>query len=153
MSRAVEDTSRSSVAELQRGIVAFVRAYGLHKPDETPCGVAVSVSEAHALTALAEVGDTGLSQTELGRRLRLAKSTVSRLVDQMAGRGWVTRRPGHADGRLRTVVLTAHGRRMAGQVAQARQARMARLLDRIPAAERAAVLAALDTLVEAARES
>jgi DNA-binding MarR family transcriptional regulator len=150
---AVDARSRSSVAELQRGIVAFVRAYGLHKPDETPCGVAVSVSEAHALTTLAEAGDTGLSQTELGRRLRLAKSTVSRLVDRMDERGWVTRQPGHADGRLRTVALTARGRRMAGQVSDARLARLTRLLDRIPAGERAAVLAALDTLVEAARES
>lgn len=137
---------------LQARFVAFVRAFGLHKPDETPCGLEVPVSEAHALTALAEAGASGLSQTELGRQLQLTKSTVSRLVDQLADRGWADRRAGHVDGRLRTVALTPKGADVARQVAEARAARLGRLLDRIPEADRAAVLTALDTLVEAARE-
>jgi DNA-binding MarR family transcriptional regulator len=50
------------------------------------------------------------------------------------------------------VVLTAAGREVAAEVAGRRAARMGQLLERIPEGERAAVLAALDTLVEAARE-
>jgi DNA-binding MarR family transcriptional regulator len=140
-------------AELQQRLVAFVRAFGLHKGDETPCGVAIPVSEAHALTALAEAGAGGLTQTELARQLSLTKSTVSRLVDQLADRGWAERRAGPADGRLRTIVLTPAGDEMAAQVAAARADRLAHLLGRIPPGERAGVVAALQTLVEAADEA
>jgi DNA-binding MarR family transcriptional regulator len=108
------------------------------------------VSEAHALAVLSDRG--GLPQSELGRHLRLEKSTVSRLVDQLAGRGWVRRVTGDGDGRRRRVELTGEGRTAAQDIARRRAARMARLLDRIPEAERPAVLAVLETLVDAASE-
>jgi DNA-binding MarR family transcriptional regulator len=135
---------------LQQRLVAFVRAFGLHRGDETPCGAPVPVSEAHALAVLSDRG--GLPQSELGRHLRLEKSTVSRLVDQLAGRGWVRRVTGDGDGRRRRVELTGEGRTAAQDIARRRAARMARLLDRIPEAERPAVLAVLETLVDAASE-
>lgn len=134
--------------ELQARVVAFVRAFGLHKPDETPCGAPVPVSEAHALAVLTEHG--ALAQTDLARHLGLTKSTVSRLVDQLEKRGWVRRRPGE-DARRRLVELTDQGTTVAADIAGRRSARLARLLDRIPEPERPAVLAALDALVEAAR--
>lgn len=142
--------SSTEVDALQRRLVAFVRAFGLHKGDETPCGVPIPVSEAHALTALADAGAGGRSQTDLGRELGLTKSTVSRLVDQLVGRGWAARQAGQSDGRVRAVVLTAEGTQVAARVGAARADRLATLLERIPAAERPAVLAALETLVEAA---
>jgi DNA-binding MarR family transcriptional regulator len=135
--------------ELQGRIVEFVRAFGLHRPDETPCGAPVPVSEAHALAVLADRGP--LAQQELGAFLGLTKSTVSRLTDQLEQRGWAVRRPSDGDGRRRLVELTSGGEKVAGDIARRRSERMARLLDRIPAADRAAVLAALDALVEAAR--
>jgi DNA-binding MarR family transcriptional regulator len=136
--------------DLQRRLVAFVRAFGLHKPDETPCGTPVPVSEAHALAVLA--GEGGMSQTELGRWLRLGKSTVSRLVDQLEGRGWVRRDAGDGDARRRTVTLTSEGRKVADDIGARRAERMAQLLDRIPERERPSVLAALDVLTRAAQD-
>lgn len=136
--------------ELQQQLVAFVRAFGLHQPDETPCGAPVPVSEAHALAVMAAHG--GLAQTDLGRQLRLGKSTVSRLVDQLVDRGWAQRVTGATDARRRTVVLTPAGEEAAAAIGRRRAARMARLLDRIPDSQRPAVLAALETLVEAADE-
>jgi DNA-binding MarR family transcriptional regulator len=136
---------------LQQRIVAFIRAFGLHRPDETPCGSPVPVSEAHALTVLVETGP--LSQSDLARHLRLTKSTVSRLVDQLVRRGWVQRRPGDTDGRQRLVELTTQGRTTADAIATRRAERMRDLLKHIPDADRSAVLAALDLLVEASRES
>jgi DNA-binding MarR family transcriptional regulator len=50
------------------------------------------------------------------------------------------------------VALTPAGAAAAATMAAARRARIARLLDRIPEGERPAVLAALATLTEAARE-
>lgn len=138
-------------ADLQRRFVAFVRAFGLHRPEETPCGAPVPISEAHALTVLAEDGP--LTQSDLARHLLLTKSTVSRLVDQLARRGWAERRPDEADARQRRVRLTPTGDALAAEIAARRQDRMARLLDRIPDAERATVLGSLEALVEAARDT
>jgi DNA-binding MarR family transcriptional regulator len=135
--------------ELQSRIVEFVRAFGLHRPDETPCGAPVPVSEAHALAVLADRG--ALVQGELAAYLGLTKSTVSRLIDQLERRGWALRRAGDVDARRRLVELTPEGDKVAGEIAARRAQRMARLLEHIPEAERAAVLAALDALVEAAR--
>jgi DNA-binding MarR family transcriptional regulator len=137
--------------QLQQRLVGFVRAFGLHRPDETPCGAPVPVSEAHAVSVLAEHGP--LSQTDLARHLALGKSTVSRLVDQVVERGWARRRPSPIDARCRVVGLTPAGLEAAATLGRARAERIGRLLARVPAGDRAAVLAALDTLIEAARES
>jgi DNA-binding MarR family transcriptional regulator len=139
-----------SPEDLQARLVAFVRAFGLHQPDETPCGAPVPVSEAHALWVLADQGP--LTQTDLVHHLSLGKSTVSRLVDQLAARGWVERRTSEQDARCRLVDLTPEGARAASGLARSRATRFARLLDRIPEPDRPAVLAALDTLADAARE-
>lgn len=141
--------SEAGAGELQEAVLAFVRAFGLHRPDETPCGAPVPPSEAHALTVLA-AGEP-LTQTALAARLALRKSTVSRLVDQLAARGWVERHASPDDARCRLVALTPAGREAAAGVARARRERIARLLDRIPPGQRAGVVEALATLTEAAR--
>lgn len=93
--------------ELQEAVARFVRAFGLHQPDQTPCGQPVPVSEAHALGELAR--DGALRQSELAHRLRLEKSTTSRLVTQLINRGWADRTPAPDDGRGVLVQLTPHG--------------------------------------------
>jgi DNA-binding MarR family transcriptional regulator len=137
--------------ELEQRIAAFVRAFGLHRPDETPCGAPIPVSEAHALAVLSQ--HDALTQKELSGHLLLTKSTVSRLVDQLERRGWVRRQPSETDGRQRLVALTDEGAKVAGEVARRRAERLGALLERLPEADRPAVLAALDALVEAARGS
>lgn len=143
-------THEASSAEMQQRFVAFVRTFGLHRPEETPCGASVPVSEAHALSVLAEQG--GLSQSELTRQLELTKSTVSRLVGQLERQGWAKRHPAASDGRRRLVELTPSGSQLAAEIADRRRHRLGQLLDRIPEDDRASVLEALETLVEAARE-
>jgi len=133
---------------LQGRITAFVRAFGLHQPDRTPCGQPVPVSEAHAVAELDR--DGRLTQTALAGRLRLEKSTVSRLVAQLIGRGWVRRVRRDGDARLVWLELTPEGRRAAGELAVARAARFADLLRSIPPERRPAVIDALTALVEAA---
>lgn len=135
---------------LQEALGSFVRAFGLHQPETTPCGQPISVSEAHALGELAQEGE--LRQIELTRRLRLQKSTVSRLVGQMSARGWVERAPAPDDGRGVLLRLTPSGRRAAQNLTEARRERFSRLLSSIPAHERAGVLHALDVMVEALDE-
>lgn len=133
----------ASPDELTARVMAFVRAFGLHQPEQTPCGEPISVSQAHALTELAA---EPLNQAELARRLRLDRSVVSRLADTLTERGWLERRAHPHDQRAVQLVLTDEGRRAADRLAGARRARMATLLDAVPAEERVAVLHALDVL-------
>jgi DNA-binding MarR family transcriptional regulator len=145
-----EDHASPDALALQARISAFVRAFGLHQPDQTPCGQPVPVSEAHALGELGRDGP--LTQLELARRLRLEKSTVSRLVSQLATRGWVQRGKRDGDARLVLLELTDSGRKAAADLAAARAARFAQLLEAIPADQRQPVIDALTLLVEAAHD-
>lgn len=128
----------------------FVRNFGLHQPDHTPCGQPLPVSEAHALAEIAR--DGRLRQVELVRRLRLEKSTVSRLVANLAARGWLHRSIPSDDGRGVLLELTDAGVTAAAVQADARRARLSGLLSRIPDERRAAVVQALQTLAEVTDE-
>jgi DNA-binding MarR family transcriptional regulator len=134
-----------SVDDLERRLVAFVRAFGLHQTERTPCGEPISVSQAHALTELAA---QPLSQAELARRLRLDRSVVSRLADALEERGWLRRERHPQDQRAVQLVLTDRGRAAADRLAGARRARLATLLGGVPAAERDNVLRALEVLTD-----
>ncbi|TMS00578.1 MarR family winged helix-turn-helix transcriptional regulator [Nonomuraea basaltis] len=137
--------------QLQEAVARFVRAFGLHQPGQTPCGRPIPVSEAHALAELAREGE--LRQAELVHRLRLEKSTTSRIVAQLTGRGWAERDRAPDDGRGVLVRLTPAGRAAAEQLAAARQTRFESALSRIPEVERESVLHALSLLTEAVDES
>lgn len=129
----------------------FVRSFGLLEPDRTPCGAAMSVAEAHALTILRE---SPLHQGKLGALLHLGKSSASRLTDGLEERGWVRREPDPVDGRARLLVLTENGERVAAGVVEQRGRRLQALLDHIEPDQHATVLTALRLLKEAAdRES
>ena len=136
---------------LQEQLIALIRAFGLHRPDQTPCGEPVAVAEAHALMEIAQAAP--LSQNDLAARLQLEKSTVSRLVGILESRGWIVRARSAQDGRARELRLTESGRQMAANLAEARRVKFARVFDAIPETERAAVLESLQILVEAMREN
>ncbi len=146
------DTGMSnSELGLQEQLIALIRAFGLHQPDQTPCGKPVAVAEAHALMELAQ--GAPLSQNDLVARLQLEKSTVSRLVGILETRGWIVRARSAQDARARELRLTESGRQIAADLAEARRTKFARVFDAIPEQERAAVLASLQILVEAIREN
>ena len=133
--------------ELRERLMEFVRAFGLHHIDRTPCGQPVSVSEAHALSDIA--GHQPLTAGELAKRLRLEKSTVSRIIAQLQRRGWVDRTPRAEDRRVALLTLTPNGQKAQAALAEARQEHFASLLNRIPPAERPAILRAFDVVVAA----
>ena len=141
----------NTAIELQERMIAFIRAYGFQQPEQTPCGQPISVSEAHAITELSR--ETGLTQQELSTRLRLEKSTTSRLVGLLEARGWLERQVNPHDARSICLVLTKAGLQSAQQVIQARREKFNQLLERIPKQERRAVLSALETLTEALHET
>jgi DNA-binding MarR family transcriptional regulator len=137
-------------AAAQEALQRFVRNFGLHQPGRTPCGRPLPVSEAYAVAELHRQGR--MRQVELGRRLRLEKSTVSRLVTNLADRGWVRRHAADGDARGVELELTEAGVTAAEQLTAARQAKFAALLGRVPDDQRAALVAALQLLAEATDE-
>jgi DNA-binding MarR family transcriptional regulator len=143
----MQATSVHHTPALQVQLSELIRALGLLDAERTPCGQPLSPSAAHALLELNR-GET-LSQGDVASRLRLEKSTVSRLVSQLEARGWVTRRRSQHDGRMVLLSLTEAGQQMAERVATSRAAFFAQLYDRIPSHRRAAVLETLALLVEA----
>lgn len=135
----------------QDQIITLVRAFGWHRPASTPCGQPVPIAEAHALLELSK--QDVLTQRELALRIKLQKSTVSRLVSNLEDRGWVDRRRNDVDGRARDVFLTAMGKEAAVDLATARQAKMDRILAKISDDRRQAVGESLQILIEAIHES
>ncbi|GAC1644823.1 MAG: hypothetical protein NVS4B8_15810 [Herpetosiphon sp.] len=147
MHAVLTETAREA---LQRQMMALVRGFGLHRPEVTPCGEALSIAEAHALMELFSTAP--VSQTTLCSRLQLVKSTVSRVISLLEARGWVERRRDERDGRAVQLWLTVSGRVAAQQLATARETKFARLMDRIPPEQRDGVVRALQILVEATHE-
>lgn len=141
----------SGTPSFQAAMVELTRAFGWHRPSQTPCGQPVPVSEAHALVELSKSGP--LTQKELGAALNLQKSSVSHLVLNLLNRGWVERSRNCSDGRVRDVSLTAEGKVAADRISRARRDKMSAILEQIPEKERPAVMRALKTLIGAIHES
>jgi DNA-binding MarR family transcriptional regulator len=135
---------------LQRAIQDFVRALGLLDATQTPCGVAMPTSYAHALQVLGEGGPW--TQQEIAGRLRLDKSTVSRMVSALVEKGLVERATNPANRREVRLSLSADGTRALGELQASARARHAALLARIPVSKRGRVVDALHTLAAASLE-
>jgi DNA-binding MarR family transcriptional regulator len=142
----MKSQDKPGTAALARSMVSFVRAFGLHRPEETPCGEAIPVAEAHALMDLAS---GPLSHGQLAIRLHLEKSTVTRLVRQLQKRGWVQRYGTERDSRVKFIRLTAKGRAAWRRLEGARHAKFERLMAAIPAKQRSNVIEMLELLREA----
>lgn len=140
-----------AIDQLEEQMTALIRAFGLHRTDVTPCGQPFSVSEAHALLELERNG--GLSQTELAARLRLDKSTVSRLVRRMEGKGWFLRGRTDSDNRVVVLRLSPQGQAIVRRLAAARQEKFTRILAHMSPPDQAAIVDALRALVRAIDES
>lgn len=119
---------------------------GVLDPYQVASGLGMSVSEAMALRYLAS---GPCSQQVLGSRLGLEKSTVSRLVDAMVGKGWVGSERDPSNRRYRIVELTETGSEAAVGVTEAMRQRHFRMLATFTAEERRALAVALPALVRA----
>jgi DNA-binding MarR family transcriptional regulator len=102
---------------------------------------------------LGELGRSGpLSLSELGSRVILEKSWVSRAVDAMVDRGLVTKEPNPADARSWLVTLTAEGERTVAALNRNLDEHAEKLLETLNERERAAVENSLLLVLKALRE-
>lgn len=127
----------------------FVRASGLLQPDAAVPGQPVSVSQAFALHEL----DTGtpLSQRELAERLRLEKSSVSRMAAEMERKGLLVRERDPDNRRLYRLRLTDRGRALHAGMGTAYHAHYERWVAALAPAERESLLTDLAALVRVMR--
>lgn len=107
-------------------------------------------TQCHLLGELARSGPMPLS--ELGARVMLEKSWVSRAVDTMVDRGLVTKEPNPGDARSLLVSLTREGRRTADELETTLTSHAEHLLGSLTPAEQASVEASLGLLIKALRE-
>jgi DNA-binding MarR family transcriptional regulator len=99
-----------------------------------------------------EKADGRLRMRELGRRVVLSKSNVSRLADRMEAGGLVAREDAADDGRGYDLVLTRAGRSMRRKMWPVYEARIAELFSKHVTQDEARVIAeALGRTVKAAR--
>lgn len=107
-------------------------------------------TQCHLLTELARTGPLPLS--ELGTRVSLEKSWVSRAVEAMVERGLVTKEPNPSDARSWLVTLTDEGVRTVTELNQTLDSHAEQLLGSLNTRERAAVENSLLLLMKALRE-
>ena len=112
-------------------------------------GHGMSASEQAAVVTLHAHADRPVSW--LGEVLGLTSSGVTRLVDRVVERGWVTRSPG-SDARQRRLRLTAAGTKRARALLREREAVLTDAMATLPRVERAELERLLDRLVGALTE-
>jgi DNA-binding MarR family transcriptional regulator len=152
-----EPASRDVVAAhpgdlLRTSIQRFVRAFGLLDGDQTPCGVPLAPTHAHALMALLDRERRAIAsaQQDLVRGLGIDKSNVTRLCAKMIEAGHLAQTDSPEDGRTWRLSLTPKGRRLAERVEDASRSRFDHILTAMPSdAARTAVIRSLDLLNEA----
>jgi DNA-binding MarR family transcriptional regulator len=109
-----------------------------------------SSTQCHLLVELGRSGPVPLS--ELGQRLSLEKSWVSRAVDGLVDRGWATKEPNPQDARSWLVTLTADGVARARELNATLDNHAAQVLEKLNERDRAMVEKSLTLLLKALRE-
>jgi DNA-binding MarR family transcriptional regulator len=141
-------TSRADAVRLLRGIRALVRRFALsERADVACCGM--TVAQAATLEALR---DGGLRIVDLGRRLGISPSTLSRNLDRLEERGLLARSADEQDARAFVISLTKAGRAAADEVAEGEVAFARAVLDQLaPATARRDTVESLERLLHAVR--
>lgn len=129
--------------ETTRTWLAVVRAYHLCSELMAQRLGALNVRTADHEILVNLRREPGLSQQALAARCFTAKSHVSNLLGEMESRGWVKREADPADGRVKRLVLTAAGMRMAERTAAVQAEVVALMTVGVPRAELEQVHAAM----------
>jgi DNA-binding MarR family transcriptional regulator len=130
-------------------LMDLVRVAGLLQPDQIVPGHQISMSQAFALHELDT--DRRLSQQELADRLRLEKSSVSRMVAEMERKGLLVRERDPDNQRQYRLRLTARGRALHARMASTFHAQYESWVAEMTRTERDALLKGLPALVRVIR--
>ena len=133
--------------QLREAIRALVRRFSLaERSDVSCCGM--TVAQAATLEALT---GGGLRLSQLGQRLGIAPSTLTRNLARLVDRGFVKRVADPKDGRAQCVELTDEGRRAAEGVCHQEEEFSRAVLDALPRGSVTQTLDAIKQLLDAIR--
>lgn len=135
---------------LMEAIRTLVRRFSLaERADVACCGM--TVAQAATLEALTD--SNGLRLGELGRRLGIAPSTLSRNLDRLEDRGFVVRGPDPDDRRALRASLTDAGRSAAASVRNQEIEFTHTILQKLPGASAETTVAGIEDLLVAIRSA
>jgi DNA-binding MarR family transcriptional regulator len=106
---------------LWRATMRIVTVLPSHLDTDLVHGAGLTASEYTTLVNLSEAADHELRMTDLARATGLSASRTTRLVDELRGRGLVTKVASSADARSTRAKIVSHG------MAKLRSARQVRL--------------------------
>jgi DNA-binding MarR family transcriptional regulator len=133
--------------QLREAIRALVRRFSLaERADISCCGM--TVAQAATLDAL---DGGGLRLSDLGTRLGIAPSTLTRNLARLEKRGLIRKERDPNDGRAQRVVLTDLGLDAAAEVRRQEEVFARSVLDRLPRGSTVDALAMLENLLIAVR--
>ena len=145
----VNTNEDAQARRLREAIRALVRRFSLaERADMSCCGM--TVAQAATLEALS---DGGLRLSDLGKRLGIAPSTLTRNLTRLEERGLIRKEPDPIDGRAQRVALTDAGFDAAGEVRCQEEIFARSVLDRLPQGSTADALATLENLLTAVRSA
>lgn len=132
---------------LQQAVSWLVKVYQFRDRDRICCHD-ISVTQCHALEALAEWG--AMRAQSLAERLRLDRSTTTRVIDALERKGYVERRADPDDARARQLHITRSGRALYQRINRDLVAQHAELVADLDPALRAGVADVIRRLARAA---
>ncbi|MED4779357.1 MarR family winged helix-turn-helix transcriptional regulator [Brevibacillus choshinensis] len=97
---------RDQIMLLRSTVQQFIRLFGVLEQTVTPCGFSMSLSQVFALQ---ELENRSMSIKDLADKLRLERSSVSRLVDGLVKGGFVSRELNEQNRREVILYLTEKG--------------------------------------------
>ncbi|SBS75643.1 hypothetical protein MHPYR_250045 [uncultured Mycobacterium sp.] len=142
---------RGDADQLHVLFMDLVRVAGVIRPDQEIPGFPISMSQAFAVHELDT--DVPLSQRELADRLRLEKSTVSRMIADLERLGLVDRERDPASRRTKRLRLTSEGRALHVRIAANYGEQFRHWAAGLSDAESAALLVGLPALIRVVRET
>ncbi len=113
------------------------------------CTEQLGITGAQGYTLLAIPDGERISMNDLSLRMKLASSTMTRMVDLLVQRGLVDRQPDAEDRRVVRVRLTDRGEQAKAQLRSTLQGFFAQVMQAVPEGERESMLHSLETLNQA----
>ncbi len=104
----------------------------------------VTASQGYILMALPETDR--ITMNNLSIKMKLANSTMTRMVDQLVQKGMVLREPDPEDRRVVCIRITERGRDARDRLRDTLQTLFAQVIQDIPEEERASILNSLELL-------
>ena len=117
------------------------------------CTEELNITGSQGYTLLAVPDGETISMNDLSLRMKLASSTMTRMVDQLVQKGLVDRFPDTEDRRVVRVRLTGQGAQAKQQLQETLQIFFTRVLQEISENEREVLMRSLETLNQAIRST